>query len=58
MRDGVILAHVLKQVIKILFNEENSKLPLSEYTDTSNTFGELVTGTVMKCWRVLNVLDL
>lgn len=46
MRDAVILVYVLKQAIKILFNEENSKLPLSEYTDVRNTFGELVTGTV------------
>lgn len=58
MRDAVILAYVLKQAIKILFNEENSKLPLSEYTDARNTFGELVTGTVMKCQCVLNALDL
>lgn len=36
VRDGVMLAHVLKQVIKILFNGENSKLPLSEYTETRN----------------------
>ena len=58
MRDAVLLAYVLKQAIKILFSGENSKLPLSEYTDARNSFGELVTGTIMKCWHVLNALDI